>query len=555
MSDNFEPNMGTELLTNGKVGKTRETLLDGSLLCKDCRIARIGYQDYLKSQIVNNIMPNSRDDVVIPVYRGAKELFSENAIRSFESVPVTVDHPIETYVTPKNFKNEAVGYVRNVRPEDDFLVADLVIKDVDAINRIMSGERQELSAGYGCEFFYNENEGRWEQRNILGNHVAIVQKGRGGNMVKIGDNQLKECYMSQVDLRTFRDFFNRALDEAIDESAKKRHEDEVKGGEKANAILEGEHREEKRMRERDDRRDSRDSRDRCDSRDSRDSRDRRDARDADMDFGDIHDRLDEQNDLLKDVYRGIRDLGDVLKDIARKLDVKDDRDIDPDLKKGALHSNDESAEKRHKDDVRGGEVAEGEWRQKHGKGEKVDDSRDAKDAKDKRCGDEDLDEIESEDDARERIEDMSRDIAEDEGDTKRRCGDAAFNHVSQYTDAVAHIIAPNLTMSLDVLPNASYIDKMVAITAKRRAALDAGLRGTYGSIIKEIVGKRSVSSLSQSALDTAFNKAGRRVARHNNGTIKSVAIDTSLQNVSATGEYLRKTSQIQDTYKSFWNQN
>ena len=55
------------------------------------------------------------------------------------------------------------------------------------INEIRSGAKREISSGYECE--YVEKDGKIYQRNIRGNHVALVQAGRAGNQVKIYDEK------------------------------------------------------------------------------------------------------------------------------------------------------------------------------------------------------------------------------------------------------------------------------------------------------------------------------------------------------------------------------
>jgi hypothetical protein len=71
---------------------------------------------------------------------------------------------------------------------NDFLYADLLIQDEDAIRDVREGKR-EVSAGYDAE--YSElapGEGR--QHGIIGNHVALVDRGRCGYACHIGDSEM-----------------------------------------------------------------------------------------------------------------------------------------------------------------------------------------------------------------------------------------------------------------------------------------------------------------------------------------------------------------------------
>lgn len=61
------------------------------------------------------------------------------------------------------------------------------MRDPIVVDEIKSGVKREISSGYECE--YVEENGKIYQRNIRGNHVALVQAGRAGNQVKIYDEK------------------------------------------------------------------------------------------------------------------------------------------------------------------------------------------------------------------------------------------------------------------------------------------------------------------------------------------------------------------------------
>ena len=169
---------GTRLSEN--MAKTPE----GYLICYDVNIARIGSQDYLGSEL-------GTDDDVISVNRPADEVFKPSTVASFEGKPFTNEHPYKLLDVNDTAIYEK-GHVQNVRVSDDktYLVADIMVKDVQTIRDIENGKR-ELSAGYECDCIKDEN-GNWYQCNIIGNHVALVDKGRAGNKVRINDNEWKE---------------------------------------------------------------------------------------------------------------------------------------------------------------------------------------------------------------------------------------------------------------------------------------------------------------------------------------------------------------------------
>lgn len=65
-------------------------------------------------------------------------------------------------------------------------MADLLIYDAVLIAEIENGKR-EVSCGYECENVPCE-DGRIYQRNITGNHIAVVSAGRAGSQVAIKDS-------------------------------------------------------------------------------------------------------------------------------------------------------------------------------------------------------------------------------------------------------------------------------------------------------------------------------------------------------------------------------
>lgn len=134
-------------------------------------------------------------DGVVAISRDEDDVFSPTAMASFEGKPVTNDHPpLGMKVNPTNWRHLAIGDVNNVRRGDgaildsNFLYADLIIKDADAIRDILDGKK-EVSAGYDAEYEQLE-PGRGRQHDIIGNHVALVDKGRCGPRCAIGDTHI-----------------------------------------------------------------------------------------------------------------------------------------------------------------------------------------------------------------------------------------------------------------------------------------------------------------------------------------------------------------------------
>jgi len=156
---------------------------EGFLLCSSVPIARIGDYEYSKDEV-----PIESNGKMVIIHRDEDEVFSPNAIMSFNGKPVTINHPSD-FVTPENWNEYAHGTVQNVRRGDgekeDLLLADLLITTEKAIELVENGLR-EISCGYDATY-EDEGNGEGRQKNIIGNHVALVLQGRAGSRCSIQD--------------------------------------------------------------------------------------------------------------------------------------------------------------------------------------------------------------------------------------------------------------------------------------------------------------------------------------------------------------------------------
>lgn len=212
----------SNIYTTGQIGRTRETTPEGYLLCRDVPVARIGTLMYGDGEV-----PVKADSTgLILIQRGEEDLFDPKTMASFEGKAVTNDHP-EDWVSPSNWKELAVGTAHSVRrgegAEADFLIADLLITDQDAIDAVM-GEKVEISLGYDADYV-EISPGKGVQRNIFGNHVALVDKGRCGSRCSIGDSFMsgktnkKPWYQALLGAK-------RTIDEALEEAKETQDTDE-----------------------------------------------------------------------------------------------------------------------------------------------------------------------------------------------------------------------------------------------------------------------------------------------------------------------------------------
>jgi len=177
----------TEL--SGKISRTPE----GFLICRNAVIARTGFQVYKVSEIADpeGLLEGYRGDEEISLWRDPSEVFSPATIASFEGKSLTLTHP-DKLLDPANDADHNVGHVQNVRAGSEPLgngelplLADIIVKGEAAIRAIENGAR-ELSCGYSYRL--SRSGFRFDQKDIIGNHVALVESGRAGNAVRIYDS-------------------------------------------------------------------------------------------------------------------------------------------------------------------------------------------------------------------------------------------------------------------------------------------------------------------------------------------------------------------------------
>ena len=163
---------------------------EGYLICLNVPIARTGWQEYLPQEL------GLEGSAPLQLYRSEEEVFHPAAIASFEGKPVTSEHPPE-WLSPTNVNAYMRGVATNVRrgsdTETDLLLADLIVYDPILAAEIGAGKR-EVSSGYDyiCVPLSGDQEGKYEQKTIRGNHIAIVREGRAGKRVAVKDEKPKQ---------------------------------------------------------------------------------------------------------------------------------------------------------------------------------------------------------------------------------------------------------------------------------------------------------------------------------------------------------------------------
>jgi uncharacterized protein len=143
-------------------------------------IARTGVQMYTDA-----------DGSIRREYRPEGEVASPESLASFAGKAITLEHP-PVLLDSANTKDYQIGFSgTEVVYDDGFVRAVMTITDEEAIKRIMRGDAKEVSAGYRVN--YEATPGVTDsgenydgiQKEISGNHIAVVRRGRAGPQVKL----------------------------------------------------------------------------------------------------------------------------------------------------------------------------------------------------------------------------------------------------------------------------------------------------------------------------------------------------------------------------------
>lgn len=185
----------------------RRRTADGYLAASG-HVARSGIQLYGGREVGRADLPRVR------VFRPEGEVFDRASLTSLAHKPITIGHPAES-VTAETWRKHAAGVVGGeILRDGDRIAVSLLLTDAEAI-RALDGGKRELSAGYTCDLDFTA--GRTPtgeaydavQRRIRFNHVALVERGRAGSEVRIGDSApatTKELHMMTHDeVRAMRD--------------------------------------------------------------------------------------------------------------------------------------------------------------------------------------------------------------------------------------------------------------------------------------------------------------------------------------------------------------
>jgi len=153
-------------------------------------ISKAGIFEYLGSSI------GAEDtNKIYKVYRPAEELSNKETIDSFKLVPLIDDHEmLGTDATPAEYKGVQGTTGEDIYFDDDTLFGNLKVYS-DALKTLIDGGKKDLSLGYRCEYEFKEgifNGEKYDaiQKNLRGNHIALVDNGRMGKEVSVCDSAI-----------------------------------------------------------------------------------------------------------------------------------------------------------------------------------------------------------------------------------------------------------------------------------------------------------------------------------------------------------------------------
>lgn len=158
---------------------------DGYLVA-EARVARTGIQEYSGREL-------GRPDLgTVRVYRSPDEVFHVDAMTSYAFRPLTLEHPAKL-VDAESWRKVAVGQTDgNVVRDGEFVRVPMVMMDAETIRAWEKGKR-ELSMGYTAEIVFGDGvtpDGQKYdavQTGLRMNHLALVDRARGGAALRIGD--------------------------------------------------------------------------------------------------------------------------------------------------------------------------------------------------------------------------------------------------------------------------------------------------------------------------------------------------------------------------------
>jgi hypothetical protein len=184
------PEMPQDRLALDRAASKRRIDQDGHMHVTDVPISKSNVCGYYGSEIPDADRLGLQPDRIYQLLRDPEELaksastFDGKQILSVHKPQAAADHDHEL----------TVGGVHNVRWEAPYLIAgDFDVWDATAIQGIQDDSQREVSSSY--RYRADMQPGTYEgvhydgvMRDLIANHVALVESGRAGKDVIVGDS-------------------------------------------------------------------------------------------------------------------------------------------------------------------------------------------------------------------------------------------------------------------------------------------------------------------------------------------------------------------------------
>lgn len=163
---------------------------DGRLHVESCNISKANVCPYLGREIPNCAALGLDPNRIYQLYRDPAELFA--AADSFRNLPLLIEHiPVSAEAPRQDLIVGTIG--SDVRFEAPYLMASVSVWTAEAIRLIETRAQEELSSAY--RYVADMTPGISPEgvhfdgvmRSLLGNHVALVKRGRAGSDVVVAD--------------------------------------------------------------------------------------------------------------------------------------------------------------------------------------------------------------------------------------------------------------------------------------------------------------------------------------------------------------------------------
>ncbi len=206
----------------------KEIDLNGYVTYFDVPMTKIGIFPYLGKQISPELDP----DKVYQVLRPKEELTKAETLKSLEAIPLVIEHTmIGEGFTPPEDKGLEGTTLKNVKVKGDLITNDLTAY-TDRCKQAINDGKRDLSMGYRCRYELSSGEYNGQhydaiQRDIIFNHIALVDEGRMGAECRIMDSAITFDSISDL-LKQQKENTKMAKNFTLDEDLKEEIKEEIK---------------------------------------------------------------------------------------------------------------------------------------------------------------------------------------------------------------------------------------------------------------------------------------------------------------------------------------